>query len=421
MSLKIKNLILFDTEMKEQEFNFEAFKQDAIKKLYQGQPLTGDKGILTPLIKQFLEGALQAELEAHLSEEERSLGNRRNGVSKKLVKSASGQFELETPRDRTGNFEPEIVKKREVFLGEDLENKIISLYGIGMSLRDISKHIKEMYGTEVSATTLSSVTDKIIPQIKEWQSRPLESIYTFVWLDAMHYKVKEEGRIVSRAIYNILGVNTSGMKELIGIYVSEAEGANFWLQILTDLRNRGVKDILIACIDNLKGFAEAIKSVYPEAEVQTCIVHQIRNSLKYIASKDQKAFLKDLKTVYQAVNKEIAEDNLDLLDEKWGKKYPIVIASWRNNWEKLSTYFKYTEDIRRTIYTTNAIEGFHRQVRKVTKTKGAFTSDMALIKLIYLTVQNITEKWKMPLRNWSLTVSQLSIIFKDRLKLTLNN
>jgi putative transposase len=405
----------------QEPFDFEAFKQDAIKKLRNGKSLTGTEGILTPLIKQFLEGALQAEIESHLDQEERGSGNRKNGKTRKTVKSSEGQFELETPRDRNGSFEPEIVKKREVFLGEDLENKIVSLYGIGMSLRDISKHIQEMYGTEVSAATLSSITDKIIPQIKEWQSRPLDSVYTFVWLDAMHYKVKEEGRIVSRAVYNILGVTTSGMKDLIGIYVSESEGANFWLQILTDLRNRGVQDILIASIDNLKGFAEAIKSIYPETEVQTCIVHQIRNSLKYVASKDQKAFIKDLKLVYQAVNKSVAEDNLNLLEDKWGKKYPVVISSWRNNWDKLTTYFKYTEEIRRTIYTTNAIEGFHRQVRKVTKTKGAFTSDMALIKLIYLTVQNISAKWKMPLRNWSLTISQLSIMFKDRLKLTLNN
>lgn len=404
---------------KEETFNFEAFKQDAINQLRKGKPLSGSDGVLMPLIKQFLEGALQAEMDTHLDEEERSSGNRRNGKTSKTIKASEGEFDLDTPRDRKGTFEPEIVKKREIFLGEDLENKIVSMYGIGMSLRDISKHLKEMYGTDVSATTLSNITDKIIPQIKEWQSRPLESLYTFVWLDAMHYKVKDEGKIVSRAVYNILGVNASGMKDLIGIYVSENEGANFWLQILTDLKNRGVKDILIACIDNLKGFAEAIESIFPETEVQTCIIHQIRNSLKYVATKDQKAFMKDLKEVYKAVNKAVAEDKLEELEDKWGKKYPVVIASWKNNWSKLSTFFKYTEDIRRIIYTTNAIEGFHRQVRKVTKTKGAFTSDMALLKLIYLTVQNISLKWKMPLRNWSLTISQLSIMFKDRLQLSL--
>jgi transposase-like protein len=292
---------------------------------------------------------------------------------------------------------------------------------MGMSMRDIASHIEEMYHMELSAQTLSTITDKVIPLVKEWQQRPLESIYTLVWLDCMHYKVRDEGKVVSRAIYNILGVNTAGRKELIGMYISEAEGSKFWLAVLTDLKNRGVEDILIACIDNLKGFAEAIASIFPQTQVQTCIVHQIRNSCKYVASKDQKPFMQDLKQVYQASSKQAAEDALLELSGKWEKKYPIVIASWQNNWEKLSTYFQYTEDIRKAIYTTNTIEGFHRQVRKVTKTKGAFPSDMALMKLIYLTVQNISQKWDMPLRNWTLVLSQLSIIFGDRLKLELRN
>lgn len=306
-------------------------------------------------------------------------------------------------------------------MATSLESKIIGMYGLGMSLRDISAHIKDMYDTEVSAATLSAITDRVIPMVKEWQSRPLDSLYCMVWLDAMHYKVKEEGRVITRCVYNILGITTEGKKEVLGMYVSHSEGANFWLSVLTDLQNRGVEDMLIASIDNLKGFAEAIVTVFPKTEVQSCIVHQIRNSLRYVGSKDQKEFMKDLKPVYQAVNKETAEVNLEKLREKWSKKYSVVISSWqKKNWEKLSTYFKYPAEIRKLIYTTNTIEGYHRQIRKVTKTKGAFTSDMALLKLMYLATRNIEKKWTMPLQNWSMTISQLSIIFGDsRLNLTI--
>ena len=403
--------------MKNRNEEYEALKNKALAQFKTGQPLLGKDGAFAPLLKQFLESVLQAELEQHLDGDERSKGNRRNGTSKKLLKSSEGSFELETPRDRESSFEPDIVKKRETILADNLEKKIIGMYGLGMSLRDISGHIKEMYDTEISAGTLSAITDRVIPLIKEWQSRPLEEVYCIVWMDAMHYKVKDGGKVENRAVYNILGINTEGKKELIGMYVSENEGANFWLGVLTDLQNRGVKDILIACIDNLKGFAEAINSIYPATEVQSCVVHQIRNSLKYIASKNQKEFISDLKEVYQAVSKELAEEKLKSVGEKWGKKYPIVIASWNNNWHKLSTYFKYSENIRKLIYTTNAIEGFHRQVRKVTKKKTAFTNDMALLKLIYLAQRNISKKWTQPLHNWGLTVSQLSIIFGERLKL----
>jgi len=276
-----------------------------------------------------------------------------------------------------------------------------------------------MYDTEISATTLSGITDKIIPLVNEWQQRPLESVYCIVWLDAMYYKVKEDGKFITRCVYNILGINIDGRKEVLGCYTSESEGANFWLTVLTNLQNRGISDILIACIDNLKGFAEAIVKVFPKTEVQSCIVHQIRNSLKYVASKNQKEFMQDLKPVYKAIDKATAELELEKLADKWQKKYPIVIESWQRNWEKLSPYFKYPEAIRKLIYTTNTIEGYHRQIRKVTKTKGAFTSDIALLKLIYLATQNIQKKWTMPLANWSITVSQLSIIFGSRLTLKL--
>ena len=403
--------------MKNKNEEYEALKKKALEQFKSGQPLLGRDGAFAPLLKQFLESALDAEIEEHLDESERSKGNRRNGTSKKIVKSSDGSFELETPRDRESSFEPEIVKKRETILADNLEKKIIGMYGLGMSLRDISDHIKEMYDTDISAGTLSAITDRIIPQVKEWQSRPLDEVYCIVWMDAMHYKVRDGGRVESRAVYNILGINTEGKKELIGMYVSESEGANFWLSVMTDLQNRGVKDILIACIDNLKGFSEAIGSIYPKTEVQSCIVHQIRNSLKYVASKNQKEFMRDLKEIYQASGKELAEEKLKSLDEKWGKKYPVVLSSWNNNWHKLSTFFKYTEDVRRLIYTTNAIESFHRQVRKVTKNKSAFPTDMALLKLIYLAQLNISKKWTAPLQNWSLTVSQLSIIFGQRLKL----
>ena len=267
--------------------------------------------------------------------------------------------------------------------------------------------------------TLTGSSNRIIPDIKAWQNRPLEPLYCIVWLDAMHYKVKVDGKIKHRALYNILGINKDGYKEVLGMYISESEGANFWLQVLTDLQNRGLEDILIACTDNLKGFTEAILSIFPKTEVQLCIIHQIRNSMKYVASKDQKEFMTDLKLVYRATSKEVAQDQLLNLEEKWGKKYPVVIESWQNNWEHLSQYFKYTQPIRKLIYTTNAVEGFHRQVRKVTKTKGAFSNDMALLKLVYLATQNIQKKWTTPLHNWSLTIQQLYIRFEDRIRLDL--
>jgi transposase-like protein len=274
---------------------------------------------------------------------------------------------------------------------------------------------------DISAATLSAITDKVIPAMNEWRTRPLESVYAFVYLDCMHYKVREGGSVVTRAVYNILAVNLQGQKDLIGMYVSESEGAKFWLSVLTDLKNRGMQDMLIACVDGLKGFPEAIASIFPQTEVQTCIVHQIRNSLRYVSEKDKKAFMADLKLVYQASTKEEGYENLIKLEEKWGKKYPVPISSWYNNWEHLSTFFQYDAHIRKVIYTTNIVEGFHRQVRKVTKTKGAFTSDNALLKLVYLVVSRISEKWTMPLHNWNLTLSQLYIMFESRLKPHLQN
>lgn len=408
-------------QKKKEVFDYEALKKKTLEQFRSGKDLFSKGGAFAPLLKDFLESALQAELEEHLnSDEVEALQNRRNGYTTKQLKTASGTIELDTPRDRNSDFLPDIVKKRETILANSLESKIIGMYGLGMSLRDISGHIMDLYDTEISAATLSSITDKVIPLVKQWQNRSLDSLYCMVWLDAMHYKVKEEGRMATRCVYNILGVTVEGKKEILGMYISESEGANFWLSVLTDIQARGVQDMLIASIDNLKGFAEAIATVFPKTEIQSCIVHQIRNSLKYVASKDQKEFMKDLKLVYQASGIDLAQLNFEKLQEKWGKKYPVVLCSWERNWDKLTTYFKYPADIRKLIYTTNTIEGYHRQIRKVTKTKGAFTSDMALLKLLYLVTNNIQKKWTKPLQNWAITVSQLSIIFgEQRLKLPL--
>lgn len=408
-------------EKEERSFDFEEFKNKAIADMKAGKALVGKDGIFTPLMKQFLEAALEGEITSHMATclEEPENQNRRNGKSVKSIKSPMGAFELETPRDREGSFEPQIVKKRQTVLNASLDNKILGLYGLGMSYQDIASHLKEMYDFDVSPGTISAVTDKLVPLIAEWRSRPLEAIYPIVFLDGMYFKSRENGKVITKVIYNILGVNQDGYKEILGFYVAESEGANFWLGVLNDLKQRGVQDILIACVDGLTGFPEAIKGVFPKTEVQLCIVHQIRNSLKYIASKNQKEFMNDLKGVYQAPNKDSAEYNLLKLEEKWGEKYSMVIKSWQSNWEHLSHYFQYSGEIRRLIYTTNAIEGFHRQVRKYTKTKGAFTSESALFKLIYCAIQKIGEKWTAPLQNWALTISQLGVYFEGRLQLGL--
>ncbi|MDP5231415.1 MAG: IS256 family transposase [Cellulophaga sp.] len=390
-------------------------EKKALDQLLSGKSLFGKDGAFGPMLKSFIEKALEAEMDEHLSKS--GIKNKRNGKGSKTLKTNIGDIEITTPSDRNSSFEPSIVKKRQTILADNLSEKIIGLYGLGMSLRNISSHIEEMYDMQISHTVLSEITDKVIPDIKAWQNRPLESLYCIVWLDAMHYKVKVDGKIVHRALYNILGVTKEGRKEVLGMYISESEGANFWLQVLTDLHHRGLEDILIACTDNLKGFSEAILSIFPKTQIQKCIVHQIRNSLKYVASKDQKDFIKDLKLVYKAINKSVAEDALLKLSEKWGSKYPVVIESWERNWEELSTYFEYASPIRRIIYTTNAVEGFHRQVRKVTKTKGAFTNDMALLKLVYLSVKNIEKKWTCPMANWSLSIQQFYIKFGERVQL----
>ncbi|AOF17967.1 transposase [Yersinia enterocolitica] len=392
-----------------QPFDFDK----ALKALQSGQALTGKDGILTPLIKQLTEAALAAELDSHLAQDLEA--NRKNGFGKKTIKAPTGRFELTTPRDRNGTFEPQLVKKHQTTLSDEIERKIIRMFALGMSYKDISQEIEDLYAFSVSSATISAVTDKVIPELKQWQQRPLEAVYPFVWLDAIHYKIRENGRYQSKAVYTVLALNLEGKKEILGLYLSENEGPNFWLSVLTDLQNRGVNDILIACVDGLTGFPEAINSIYPDTEVQLCVIHQIRNSIKYVASKHHKAFMADLKPVYRAVSKEAAETALDELEEKWGQQYPVVLQSWRRKWENLSHYFRYPATIRKVIYTTNAIESVHRQFRKLTKTKGAFPNENSLLKLLYLGLMNAQEKWTMPIQSWNLTLSQLAIYFEGRL------
>ncbi len=398
-----------------QEINLEEFSKDAADLLRQGKPLTGEKGIFTPLIKQIVEAALEGEMDSHLQETRKAAKNRRNGRTQKNLKSSLGSIEIFAPRDRNGSFVPQTIEKRQTMLPGDLEDKILGLYGLGMSYNDIQKHLQEMYGLCVSDGTINSITDRIIPTVREWQSRPLERVYGIVWMDAIHFKVREDGKVITKAIYSVLGVNIKGQKEVLGLYVGHNESATFWLQVLTDLSQRGIEDILIASIDNLRGFADAIENIFPKTEVQLCVIHQIRNSLKYIAWGSTKEFMSDLKQVYKASSLDLAEHNLDLLQEKWGKQYPQVIQSWRLNWPRLSCYFKYPESIRKLIYTTNTVEGYHRMLRKSTKSKGAFTSDMAMLKLVYMNTIQFNNRLAKYIADWPRILNQLFLYFENRI------
>jgi putative transposase len=386
---------------------------EALKAIQSGQAISGKDGVLAPLLKQLTEAALEAELDSHLADD--VVPNRKNGKSSKRIKTSEGKIDLDTPRDRAGSFEPQFIKKHQTSVSDEIELKILSMYGRGLSYSDIREHVDEIYGISVSTAAISAITDKIIDTVKAWQQRPLDSHYPFVWLDAIHYKVRAQGHYQSRAVYTVLGLSLTGHKEVLGLYLADSEGANFWLGVLTDLQNRGVQDILIASVDGLTGFPDAIQAIFPKTEVQLCIVHQIRNSMRYVGSKHHKAFMVDLKRVYKALNKEAAETALDELEQIWGEKYPIVIQSWRKKWDNLSVYFRYPEPIRKVIYTTNSIEAVHRQFRKLTKTKGGFPNDNSLLKLLYLGIQHASKKWTMPIQNWNLTLSQLAIFFEGRL------
>jgi transposase-like protein len=402
--------------MEEEKFDYEAFNKQLIEDIRSGKSLIGKDGIFTPLIKMALEGSLKAELEEHLDATRQAEKNRRNGKTSKTVKSQLGSFELDNPRDRNGTFAPRIVEKRQIKLSKDFDEKIISLFGLGMSYSDIQKHFKELYDYDVSDGTISAITDQLLPEIREWQNRPLESVYPVMWMDAMHYKVREDGRVISKAIYSILGVTTDGCKEVLGIYIGNSESASFWRQILDNLQQRGVKDIFIACIDNLSGFGDAIDDFFPKTQVQLCIVHQMRNSAKYITYKDLRAVMNDLKLIYRASDERQGWEYLEAAELKWGSKYPAVFKSWKQHWDRLAIIFQYRKELKRIIYTTNPIESYHRMVRKVTKTKGSFTSENAILKQVYMAIINAQTKWEGQIFSWNIIRNELNQYFGDRME-----
>ena len=394
-----------------------------IKKCKTIDDVLGKNGLVQRLVKDVLENILEAEMDEHLgrdkyqrqSDIEPSERNYRNGYSQKNLRSSFGDVDLDIPRDRKSEFEPQIVKKYETVCNE-LDKKIISLYAKGMTTSDIQAEIEDLYGITISPSMVSKITDKVIATATEWQNRMLDKIYPIVYLDAMYFKVRSNGKIVNKAVYICLGYTMEGYKDILGLWVDEAEGAKFWLGICNDLKNRGVKEILIACMDGLKGLPQAIQTVFPSANIQTCIVHQIRNSIKYIASKDKKSFMKDLKEVYKAPTEELALAQLDKLKETWGNSYGMVIDSWYNNWNNLSTFFDFSPRIRKMIYTTNALEGFNRQVRKYTKSRTIFPTDESLNKCVYLATMEIMEKWTQPVPNWGATLAELTLFFTEELK-----
>ncbi|MEO9210205.1 MAG: IS256 family transposase [Ginsengibacter sp.] len=401
--------------MEKKNFDLDAFIQEAGKQLRSGKPLTGSEGIFTPLLKKVIEASLEGELDQHLKETKKVGANRGNGHTQKNIQSSLGGFDIFSPRDRQASFEPQTVAKRQRVISEDIDKKILGLYGMGLSYADIQKHLKDLYDFDISDGTLTAITDRLLPSIKEWQNRVLESVYPVMWLDAIHFKVRDNGAVKSKAIYSILAVSTEGQKEVIGIYFGENEGAAFWRSVLTDLKLRGIEDICIACIDNLKGFGDAIEDIFPKTDVQLCLVHQMRNSMKYVSWKDLKPVVKDLKQIYKAVNAQMGLHYLDEAEKKWGEKYAVIFKSWRANWDRLSCFYEYTPAIRRIIYTTNPIESYHRMVRKVTKTKGAFSSEDAIVKQIYLATINANTKWEGQMFGWPSVRNELSLKFGDRL------
>lgn len=378
------------------------------------------KDVFKLMVGEMLENGLEGELDDELGYTKYDYRNKegensRNGYSKKTLKTSFGETEIKVPRDRDGEFEPQLIKKNQTTLTGDIEEKILSMYAKGMTTSDIESHIQEIYGLECSDSTISRITDKILPVVREWQSRPLEEVYAVVFMDAIHFHVRSEGQIVKKAVYIAIGINMEGMKEVLGMWVGENESAKFWLSVMNGLKNRGLEDILIACVDGLTGFPQAIEAVYPKTEIQQCIIHQIRNTTKFVSYKDIKALMADLKKVYAAIDEQTALAELENFDEKWGSKYPKIAISWRNNWANLSTYFKYPQEVRTLIYTTNTIEGFNRQLRKVTKNKGVFPTDDSLLKMLYLAMMDITKKWTGKRREWGQIHSQLEIFFADRL------
>jgi putative transposase len=393
---------------------------DALMKDYKNpEDLIGETGLLKQLTKQLLERAMQAEMSEHLGYEKNATAdkkttNSRNGSYPKRIKGEFGNLDIEVPRDRDASFEPIILPKGQSrFTGFD--DKIIALYARGMTTRDIQAHLEEMYGVEVSPTLVSQVTKAVQEEITLWQNRPLDEVYPIVYLDAIRVKVRQDGRVINKAVYLAIGVNLDGLKEVLGMWTAETEGAKFWLQVVTELNNRGVRDIFIACVDGLKGFPEAIESVFPDTQIQLCLVHMVRHSLNYVSWKQRKEVASDLKAIYQAPTIEQAEIAMDEFAIKWDNSHPTISRSWRRNWERVTPLFSYPPEIRKAIYTTNAIESVNMSLRKVTKNRGSFPNDEAMLKLLYLALQNISKKWTMPIRNWKSALNQFTIIFEDRM------
>jgi len=393
---------------------------DALMKDYKKpEDLIGENGLLKQLTKKLIERAMQAEITEHLGYEKnapsgKNSGNSRNGIYKKNIKGEFGNLDVAVPRDRNASFEPIILPKGESrFTGFD--DKIISMYARGMTTRDIQAHLEEIYGVDVSPSLVSQVTEAVTDEIKLWQNRPLDDVYPIMYLDAVRVKVRHDGRVINKAVYLAIGVTMNGVKEVLGMWTAETEGAKFWLQVVTELRNRGVKDIFIACVDGLKGFPEAIEAVFPQTQIQLCIVHMVRHSLNYVSWKQRKEVADDLKAIYQAPTLEMAETNLDAFAAKWDATHPTIAKSWRNNWERIIPLFSYPPDIRKAIYTTNAIESLNMSLRKVTKNRGSFPNDDAMFKLLYLALKNIAKKWTMPIKHWKSALNQFSIIFEGRM------
>ena len=399
------------------------FDRDELQKILKEKNLKGQDGlqeVLRDLTKEVIEALYDGELTDHLGypkheQNGNQNGNTRNGKSKKSVRSSFGEIELSPPRDRIGTFDPQVVKKRQNDI-TGIEPKVISMYAKGMSTRDICSHIYDIYGYELSAETISTITDKVLDKAREWQSRPLEPVYAIVFMDGMVIKMRVDGTVQNVTVYFVIGIDLEGNKSCLGLYLAESESAKYWLTVMNELKNRGIEDILIFAVDNLSGLSEAILSAFPKAEIQKCIVHQIRNSLRFVPWKERKIVASDLKLIYKAATIESARDALDLFSEKWDKKYPHISKSWKTNWTELSTFFRYSPEIRKLIYTTNAIESFNRGVRKVTKTRSIFPTQDAALKLIYLAILDIEKKWIHPIRDWGIIYSQLTIYFEERLE-----
>ena len=398
-----------------------AIRQELLEELLKDykspEDLLGQGGLLKELTKALVEKALDGELTHHLGYPKHSSSksdNARNGKSRKGLFTDNGRMEIVSPRDRNGSFEPELVKKRQIRF-DGFDDKILSMYARGMTVREIQGHLEDIYAVEVSPDLISSVTDSVLEEVKAWQNRPLDAVYPIVFMDALRVKIRDNGHVINKAVYMALGVNLDGNKEVLGLWVAKEEGAKFWLKVVTELKNRGVKDMFIACVDGLKGFPEAIESVYPETQVQLCIVHMVRNSLRFVPWKDKKAVVADLKTIYTATNAEVAKENLNAFRTKWDEKYPTIADSWERNWEGLVPFLSYPDYIRKAIYTTNAIESLNRSLRKISKNRGSFPNDESALKLLYLALRNISKKWTMPIRLWKQALNQFVILFPGRL------